>query len=416
MADGSINVIISATAAGFVSGVNQAESSLKALETELVDLKAKLAAAEGELTALGLDAAGIAQIENQTEIPALRAAIAAREEQIAQIKAEIVARRELAQAAAATAKADADAMAGARYTSETPAAETLAGAAATAEEAAGAQEHLKFATAGTTREFLVLGHEAMTGNFNRIPGSIVVLMERMGSLHTIISSLTGVWGAVAIAGVGALAAIGYAAYQAIEGVLALRDATDRLVQSGVGIEQARTQAAALTQVLSSEFRESGRQVKAISDELRALPSNALGAQVGIVRLGEALAGLEHSTSAEGVKKVVEAAKSGPEAYEKWAEKILDLDGALAENGVLLSTQVKALTDAGRIADAYDLVTRAVEKGVAGQAEAYQKARTEFNAYLDILSAAPEAGAAFAFSGQPIPPAPDRSKIGTRVRL
>jgi len=42
-----------------------------------------------------------------------------------------------------------------------------------------------------------------------------VLAERMGSLHTIVESLAGPWGVVAAAGVGALAAIGYAAYQAV---------------------------------------------------------------------------------------------------------------------------------------------------------------------------------------------------------
>jgi hypothetical protein len=43
------------------------------------------------------------------------------------------------------------------------------------------------------------------------------------------------------------------------------------------------------------------------------------------------------------------------------------------------------------------------------------AASEFNAYLDIL-AAPEAGAAFAISGQPVPPAPDKSKITATSEL
>jgi hypothetical protein len=406
MPDGSISVKITAEASGFTAGVNQTADSVKKLETELAALQSQLAKTEAQVAAVteGFSAQAKAAAETAAGVTAMRTEVSARQDTIAQINAEIAARKGLASAAAENAKANAEAIAGTRYYSEIP--EQI-------DKATEAHDHLKVATAGTTREFLVLGHEAMTGNFNRIPGSIVVLLERMGSLHTLVSSLSGVWGVAGIAGAGALAAIGYAAYQAIEGVLALRDATDRLVQSGVGLQQARADASALTQVLSTEFRESGRQIKAISDEMRALPSDALGAQVGFARLGEALAGLEHSTAAEEVKKVVEAAKGGPEAYEKWAEKILDLRGALAENGELLSTQVKALTDAGRISEAFDLVTKAVEKGVAGQGEQYQKARTEFKAYLDIIGAAPDAMAAMVLTGQPIPPPPDKSKVGAQ---
>jgi len=391
MPDGSINVKITAEASGFTGGINQSADSVKKLQTELTKLQSELAKTEAQVAEVsqGFSEQAKAAVEAQSGIAGMRAEVTARQEQIAQINAEIVARKALSAAALENARGEAQAFSGVRYYSEIP--EQL-------DQASEAHHRLQFATAGTTREFIVLGHEAISGNFNRIPGSILVLLERMGSLHTLIEKLSGAWGIGLAAGAGALVAIGYAAYQAVEGVLALRDATDRLVQSGVGIGQARTEANALSQTLRTEFAESGRQIKKIADEMRALPSDALGAQVGFARLAEALAGFEHSTASEEVKKVVEAAKGGPEAYEKWAEKILDLNGALAENGELLTTQVKALADAGRISEAYDQVTRAVEKGVAGQAEAYQKARTEFNAYLDVISAAPEATAA-EFSGR-----------------
>ncbi len=60
---------------------------------------------------------------------------------------------------------------------------------------------LSFATAGATRELIVLGHEAMTGNFSRIPGSMVVLAERMGNLQAIIPYLAAAFTSLIVIGV-----------------------------------------------------------------------------------------------------------------------------------------------------------------------------------------------------------------------
>lgn len=45
-------------------------------------------------------------------------------------------------------------------------------------EMAAAADKSAFATAGARRELIVLGHEALTGNFSRMPGSFMVLAER----------------------------------------------------------------------------------------------------------------------------------------------------------------------------------------------------------------------------------------------
>src|SRR3954467_6774500 len=62
--------------------------------------------------------------------------------------------------------------------------------AASADHAAASTGKLSFATAGATREFIVIGHEIMTGNFSRIPGSMMVLAERTSGLHTILQQIT----------------------------------------------------------------------------------------------------------------------------------------------------------------------------------------------------------------------------------
>ncbi len=79
-----------------------------------------------------------------------------------------------------------------------------------AEQGAAGMNHLSLATAGTTREFLVLGREVVSGNFSRLPGSLLVLANRAGLASTIFSA-TG-------ASIGLLAAgLGVLAYAAIKG-------------------------------------------------------------------------------------------------------------------------------------------------------------------------------------------------------
>lgn len=77
----------------------------------------------------------------------------------------------------------------------------IKGVGTAADAAAKDTDKLSFATAGATREFIVIGHEVMTGNFSRIPGSMLVLAERAGGLHTMMEGVTA-------ATVGWAAAIG----------------------------------------------------------------------------------------------------------------------------------------------------------------------------------------------------------------
>lgn len=90
-----------------------------------------------------------------------------------------------AAATLAAAKAAQEAMTAATVTGT--AATTAAGvASAEAGAAAGLFQH---GMAGASREAVVLGHELIQGNFNRIPGSIMVMAERMGGLVEIIKLL-----------------------------------------------------------------------------------------------------------------------------------------------------------------------------------------------------------------------------------
>src|SRR6516162_7302232 len=377
MPDGSINVKITAEASGFTGGINQSADSVKKLQTELTKLQSELAKTEAQVAEVsqGFSEQATAAVEAQSGIAGMRAEITARQGQIAQINAEIVARKALTAAAMENARAENQASTGVRYYSEIP--EQL-------DQASEAHHRLQFATAGTTREFIVLGHEAISGNFNRIPGSILVLAERMGSLHTIVESLAGPWGVVAAAGVGALAAIGYAAYQAIEGVLALRDATDRLVRAGVSYGEAKSQAQGLANVLRTEFHESGRTIRDITDELDKLPTRMQGSREQLARLGEAYAQSAHLSSAKGVEAVV-SHSSTPEELLKFLEANVDLEHATTRSGQSLKSVVEALDKAGEAQAAVNVILEAGMRGWLGMATAQQKQRNELEEYSKLLA-------------------------------
>lgn len=80
-------------------------------------------------------------------------------------------------------------------------------AADRASKAAAGAESMGHANAGAAREFVVLGHEVISGNFSRIPGSLMVLAERSGNLSGILRTITSPAGIAT----GALLAMGTAA-------------------------------------------------------------------------------------------------------------------------------------------------------------------------------------------------------------
>lgn len=74
--------------------------------------------------------------------------------------------------------------------------------------AADAADKSAFATAGARRELIVLAHEAVSGNFSRMPGSFMVLAERMAAGGEALLAFGGA--AAAVVGVSYLVAKGLA--------------------------------------------------------------------------------------------------------------------------------------------------------------------------------------------------------------
>ena len=68
-------------------------------------------------------------------------------------------------------------------------------------------------TAGATRELIVLAHEALTGNFSRIPGSMMVMGERIGGIGPLLAAAFTPVGAAVVGVTAAVTAGGYAWYE-----------------------------------------------------------------------------------------------------------------------------------------------------------------------------------------------------------
>lgn len=63
-----------------------------------------------------------------------------------------------------------------------------------------------FASAGATRELIVLGREALSGNFSRMPGSFLLLTQRMNAMEVLLNPITVGIATVTAATVGLVAA------------------------------------------------------------------------------------------------------------------------------------------------------------------------------------------------------------------
>lgn len=235
--------------------------------------------------------------------------------------------------------------------------QAMSATAGAANSAAGAHENLRLATAGTTREFIVLGHEVLTGNFNRIPGSLVVLAERAGSLHTIVEGLISPWGAVGVAGVAALAAIGYAAFEAYEGMKAVEDTAEAMGMKGLGDQTS----AAQTELsrLTDKFGESRGQARALMDELNKMAPAAQGFRQNFDEMALSLAQFQHISPQEAIKGAVQATNGGAEAFAKWATQTYNLGGALTESGHNLEEFAKV---SASLPDTIDQFFKIAERG------------------------------------------------------
>lgn len=121
-----------------------------------------------------------------------------------------------------------------------------------------AATHGAFATAGFTRELIVLGHEAMSGNFSRMPGSMMVLASRAGMLS------------------GSFLAMGGAAVAVVAPFLAF----------GIAIQKGAEQQHELQQALALTGNFAGlteTRMRALAEEMARAGNVTIGEARGIVQ-------------------------------------------------------------------------------------------------------------------------------------
>jgi Prophage tail length tape measure protein len=257
------------------------------------------------------------------------------------------------------------------------ASESAAGIVGGAEAAASGMGHLKLATAGTTREFIVLGHEALTGRFSRIPGSIMVLMERMGSLHSVVGMLASGWGIAGVAGAAFAASLGYIAYQAYEAQQALDHIRGGLVLTGRGNEMGAGQ------------DDLGKWVDSLHEKYDIAKSDARKvvaafADVRTMTLRQAQAVSEAAVAyaklrGEDADKVADAWAKAFQSGSKGAEKLAQALNLPTEK---IEQMARSKNELGAIAEAVNEITDAVHKSGGAWVEAWKK----FSDYQSAVAA------------------------------
>jgi len=318
----------------------------------------------------------------QTKLVAAKAQLQALEAQLRQTAAEL-AKLGVAEGAAARATADLAARtsaARAQVQAIQAQLDQLAAASRTAGNAvqetggkveAGMQRG-GHATAGMAREVIVLAHEFVSGNFSRIPGSIMVLTERMGGLGTAITALKGPMG-VALAGVGALAGgfyyLAHAAYEAEKAMRGVYNA--RLLTGGGGAAGAEAAAAAGAAAIRATGLANEREANDYAAAVMKAGELSRANADKLMSLGPAL-----STTMGGWK---EATKFAEETFKDTSA----IERYIEKHGLLAGEEATAYEVAKRSGDAYRIQGIALDalarqlSGASGAIETYRRQTEDY---------------------------------------
>jgi len=211
------------------------------------------------------------------------------------------------------------------------------------EGAAGAGR-LSLATAGARRELIVLGHEAISGNFSRIPGSLMVLAERMGGVSPATKGT-----------VGAFAALGLGAYELISHLAAANSEITAIRMNmaalGRGGEASTAELKGMVADLKETFWISSEAARAAVAEVEKIPRATKQTRQSILDLGTAWAESLGKTDAKEMVEVVgqlaKTVSGGTEAMRSFGlahnllsvDQLRAIDDAKKENDELKAQEV-----------------------------------------------------------------------------
>jgi phage-related minor tail protein len=244
-----------------------------------------------------------------------------------------------------------------------------------------------FATVQARRELMVLGHEVMSGNFSRIPGSLMVLAERT---NFTVASIFGMGGAITAA-VAAVAAFAIAIKMgAVE--------SDAYARALVLTGNAAGETAAGLQVMAGNVAAATSATQHFAAEVLAeLASGGKVAADGLQQAAQAAIDLERvggPAAEETVKQFNELGKSPVEA----SLKLNDATHFLTESIYL---QIKALEDQGNKAAAAALAQTAYASDVEKKADELRASLGSLQrAWLSVKDGAKSAWDAMMNIGRP----------------
>lgn len=183
----------------------------------------------------------------------------------------------------------------------------VTGGSAGFDESAHGAQRASGATAGFTRELLVLGHELSQGQYKRFGGSLLVLAEYSGTATKALSALVGPLGLVA----AAAALLGYSAFHGHEQAEELRKS---LVLTGNAAGVTAGEMDRLTKVVSMA---TGKTAGASRDALQALISTG---EIGPAMLASAAMAVTRvaSLSGETAESVAQDFAKMSDGVAKWA--------------------------------------------------------------------------------------------------
>ena len=315
--DTEVKITFGAVSTEFEASCRAAMAALTGLKGIVDSLTASAAA-----TAAGLDRQTTAMTATRAAAAQVTEALKSTNTATTQTASAV---RDLVEATTGVSRAQKDAAASAAtFMSAMGGAETATkSASGSFREGATAATGLGHGTAGANREIIVLAHEMVQGNFSRIPGSLMVLGERMGGL-----SLQTLGWAAAIGGTV------YAVYQLVSAwhqvEAAVRAAQGAQVVVGTwtekSVEQSRGIMAAMRERLGLTRTEAAETV-----QLYAGMGGAAAKYVGrISEAGSALAKMKGVDVADTAKEVSKAFDGGAESALRWATANHIVDGTNAE--------------------------------------------------------------------------------------
>lgn len=214
------------------------------------------------------------------------------------------------------------------------------------ERASESMGKLSLATSGVSQELIRLGHEAMTGNFSRMPGSLLVLESRMGGLNLATLAWT--------AGIGGTLAVLYEMAKSAE------DAADGVAHINNAFEMS-----------GRSFEFSQEQISKQVTQLHELPGVSMAAAQSM----EADLGRSARLTAADVQYLIEHVQAFARAQNT------DIPSAMKELSAAIEDPLQSYK---KLDDQYNILTVSQRAQMNAFAESHQTIAAH-NMLLDALS-------------------------------